>query len=495
MQHLKILFLLLLPAIISGQTFNKLFDENDHWQDFGAALELDNNTILLSGSNRGSSWKDFFIWNVTLDQNGDTLFTRKITSGDSAIYNIGRNALVKNGPDLFLAGTYEHDDNNVRDAYLMKLDQNGGRIWEKRYGGDRSDILDCMQRTQDGNLVMAGASHSFEDQAKGNAYIVKTDMSGAMLWQKTFGQNNFPEHFFAVDTTADGGYILAGVQGFDGTEDIFVIKTNSTGDQQWKWVYGFPQADDNTFPRIRTLKNGNYLLTTALRPNSDLREAYLACISPSGAKLWEKFYPGTEWHSDFGFSTELPNGDLVVSGTVMEFDTVFTSNYWVRGTLTKTDAQGNLIWQRKYYTTPNHDNYFFGMIPVSDAGFLMYGLELNGDDLNQDAWAVKVDSFGCLEPGCQTVPAQGPGGAEVISFSISPNPASSFAQIESPEAVLLGLRLSDLQGRVLEDVQFRRTDQVRDFRLSLGAQPAGLYLLSLRTEKGWVTRQLVKGER
>ena len=219
------------------------------------------------------------------------------------------------------------------------------------------------------------------------------------------------------------------------------------------------------------------------RPSSELS------ISPTGVKLWDKYYPGEEWHSWFGFSTELPDGSLVNAGGLMEFDSS-SSNYWVRGTLTKTDYQGSLLWQRKYYTT-KLDNYFFSMIPTADAGFLMYGFAYREGNYRQDAWAVKVDSLGCLEPGCAgSVAAPEPGA--VIRLDIRPNPTADWLTVASPEAVLLGLRLTDLTGRVVEDVQFFRQYALQEYRFSLAALPPGTYVLSVRTDKGWVSEQVVK---
>ena len=175
----------------------------------------------------------------------------------------------------------------------------------------------------------------------------------------------------------------------------------------------------------------------------------------------------------------------------MEQDPTDPNDNVVLGALTKTDAQGNLIWQRKYYTRHDNNNYFFCMTPTSDAGFLMGGFAYRANDNRQDAWAVKVDSLGCLEPGCAgSVAAPEPGAA--IGLSIRPNPVADWLTVASPEAVLLGLRLTDLSGRVLEDVQFFRQQGLREYRLSLATLPPGLYVLSVRTEKGWVGDQVVK---
>lgn len=479
--------LLLLSLGASAQAYSRLFDADNKWQGFDAAAELDSGKVMLSGVNVGTWWDQFFIWNITLDAQGDTLYTRRITSGDSSTYYIGRNALIRTGSGFYMAGTSEYDEANLLNGYLMKLDPSGSRIWEQHYGGPEEEIFDAMISTRDGGLLMAGSSHSFGDPVRGNAYVVRSDTNGMVLWEKTYGQNNFPERCFAADTTTDGGFLLAGVQGFDGQQDIFLLKVNENGEQIWKRSYGFPQSDDNTLPRIRTLKNGNCLLTTALRPgNNGIRQAYMAAIDPAGNTLWEKFYPAPEWHSDFGFSTELPGGDLVIGGAVMEYDSLFNTGFQVRGALTKTNAQGNLIWQRKYFTRPDQDNYQFGMLPLSDAGFLMYGFAYRNNNNRQDAWVVRVDSAGCLEPGCQTLPADALPDAAFIN--VFPNPARDFTTIASPEAAILQMVLCDVQGRVLEDVQFLRSAGIYTYTLHLSGLMAGHYLIYLRTAQGWASK-------
>jgi hypothetical protein len=380
------------------------------------------------------------------------------------------------------------------DGYLMKLDEKGSRIWQKNYGGSGFESFDALALTSSKDLVMAGGSFSFNDPAQGDVYVVKTDTSGEIIWEKTFGDVDFPERCWSIDTTADGGFVLSGIQGFDfGGMDVFVMKISGDGEFIWKKTFGYPQKDDNHYPRIRCLKNGDVLLTTALRPGTNSRaQAYMARLSSlSGDVIWEKYYPGGDWHTWFGFAAETPDGSLVNAGAIMEQAPTDPNYNVVLGALTKTDAQGNLIWQRKYYTRHDIDNYFFCMTPTSDAGFLMGGIAFRVGNNRQDAWAVKVDSLGCLEPGCAgSVAAPEPGAA--IGLSIRPNPVADWLTVASPEAVLLGLRLTDLSGRVLEDVQFFRQHGLREYRLSLAALPPGLYVLSVRTEKGWVGEQVVK---
>ncbi|GAB4492025.1 MAG: hypothetical protein OHK0019_13110 [Saprospiraceae bacterium] len=484
---------MLFPFLSQSQSpnrFSKLYDYNDFWQLYAATLELPNQQYLIVGRNIGYWLSDSFMWINTLNAEGDTTLDARIVAGDSSTYYIGGQAIVQPQPDfIYLAGTRRYEDDDIHDGYLMKLTTSGVRLWEKSFGGDNFDALDALAMNRNNELAFAGVSFSFGDSTWGNIYVVKTDTAGELIWQKSLGINNFPERCFSIDTTSDGGCVLAGIQGFYEQESVFVIKIDSLGNQKWKKLFGLA-IGNNVFPRIRSLQNGDFLLTTALKTSTNgLNRAYISRLSPTGSKIWEKYYPGEQWHSWFGFSTELSDGCLVNAGGLMEFDSA-SNNYWVRGTLTKTDAQGNLLWQRKYYTT-QFDNYFFCITPTSDAGFLMGGFAYRDGNYRQDAWAVKVDSLGCLEPGCAgSVAAVEPGSA--VGLKIYPNPAADWLTVEAQEGILLGLRLSDMSGRALEDVQFFRQHQVREHRLSLAALPQGVYVLSVRSDKGWASEKVVK---
>lgn len=499
MKPLFYILLLLSPLQSVGQNvgrFSKLFDENDLWQGFAAGIEKSDKNYLLAGVNIGFWWSDFYIWNCVVNSQGDTIATARIKSGDSSTYYIGFQALVRENKCFFLAGTQEEYVNQIQkdDGYLMKLDEKGGRVWQRNYGGSDFDGFDAMTMNAQKDLILAGVSFSFSDSTQGDVYVVKTDTAGEAIWEKTLGDNNFPERCFNVDTTADGGFVLAGVQGFEfGGQDIFVIKITGDGEFVWKKTFGYPQKDDSHFPRVRCLKNGDILLTTALRPNIDNRaHAYITRLSSSsGNTIWEKYYPGTDWNTWFNFAIELPGGNLVSAGGIMELDPTYPNYYTVLGALTKTDAEGNLIWKRKYYTRHDIDNYFFCMTPTSDAGFLMGGFAYRDDNNRQDAWAVKVDSLGCLEPGCDSSVAASE--ANVVGWlHVYPNPASAWITVEAQDEPMLGLRLTDIDGHTVEDVQFFRQHLIRQYKFSVATLPPGTYILSVRTDKGWASEKVVK---
>ena len=118
----------------------------------------------------------------------------------------------------------------------------------------------------------------------------------------------------------------------------------------------------------------------------------------------------------------------------------------------------------------------------SDHHFIAFGpLE---DSTNQNGWVIRVDSLGCLEPGCQLNSAieDPPTPEQDIGIILSPNPTSGQALLALAHegAVLLGVRGLGMQGRVVSDVQFLRSAGWRECEVDLGGEPAGVYLVQVR---------------
>lgn len=104
---------------------------------------------------------------------------------------------------------------------------------------------------------------------------------------------------------------------------------------------------------------------------------------------------------------------------------------------------------------------------------------------------------------CDTLNINGPSPTEEPSppayegIALAPNPALGEVTLSltDPEAALLRLRLIDVQGRVLSDVQYDRSAGERAGVLHLAGQPAGVYIVQVMTTKGWGARKIVKSEK
>ncbi|RDC64221.1 T9SS type A sorting domain-containing protein [Adhaeribacter pallidiroseus] len=181
----------------------------------------------------------------------------------------------------------EIGSSNFLDFWLIKLNAQGNKVWDKTIGGTREDILESLQATQDGGFIVGGTSDSDKSGDKSESFkslvpgipdywVVKLTAEGNKVWDNTIGGDR--DDFLAgVQQTQDGGYIVGGSSvsrvGEDKTEapvgnvnsefpeefvDYWVVKLTPNGTKVWDKTIGGDQKDElNT---ILQTQDGNYLL-------------------------------------------------------------------------------------------------------------------------------------------------------------------------------------------------------------------------------------------
>jgi hypothetical protein len=80
--------------------------------------------------------------------------------------------------------------------------------WDRTFGGADFDVARSVQQTSDGGYILAGHTDSY-GVGEGDAWLIKTNSEGVKLWDRTYGGADF-EEAFSVQQTSDGGYIVAG---------------------------------------------------------------------------------------------------------------------------------------------------------------------------------------------------------------------------------------------------------------------------------------------
>lgn len=176
------------------------------------------------------------------------------------------------------------------DAYLVKTDLDGNVQWEKTFGGSRADWARSVQPTPDGGYVFAGATQSTSTTAQ-DVWLVKTDADGVLQWQKTFG-GRADDSGFCVRRTTDGGYIVAGQRDYSGgwSSDLYLVKTDISGELQWEKEMG--GTGRNTAYCIQQTPDGGYVLvgSKALGQGiSDIYAARLLGLPALQARLWSLY--------------------------------------------------------------------------------------------------------------------------------------------------------------------------------------------------------------
>ncbi|MFM7902771.1 MAG: hypothetical protein ACKPAD_12405, partial [Bacteroidota bacterium] len=101
----------------------------------------------------------------------------------------------------------------------------GNKIWDKRYGGTDDDFATSIVINQNGGILIGGYSQSLAGgdksqfcQGQWDYWVVRIDMNGNLLWERTFG-GNYTDWLFDMTATSDGGYVLAGQSFSENTGD------------------------------------------------------------------------------------------------------------------------------------------------------------------------------------------------------------------------------------------------------------------------------------
>jgi hypothetical protein len=93
--------------------------------------------------------------------------------------------------------------------------------WSRTYGGSEFDWGCYAQQTTDGGYVVAG----FEEGNIPSIHLIKTDHNGNTLWNKIYDGVCGP----SAQQTMDGGYIFAAAYYSNGSYDLYLVKTDSSG--------------------------------------------------------------------------------------------------------------------------------------------------------------------------------------------------------------------------------------------------------------------------
>ncbi len=252
-------------------------------------------------------------------------------------YEDGRSCAVDGSDNVYLAGTttsndhiaiYGHDYTlgGSTDAFLVKFDGSGVRLWGTFYGGSEYESGAFCATDGNGNVYLAGNTLSSNAIASGghqntyaggsgDAFLVKFNASGVRQWATYYGG---PATDNAVACTVDitgnvymvgqakslTGIAFSGHQNTCGGEgDGYLVKFNSAGVRQWATYYG-GTGSDNAMSCAVTATGEVYLAGNTSSSNAisylglqntfggGANDGYLVKFSPSGVRQWATFFGG-----------------------------------------------------------------------------------------------------------------------------------------------------------------------------------------------------------
>ncbi|HYV93035.1 MAG TPA: T9SS type A sorting domain-containing protein [Chitinophagales bacterium] len=305
------------------------------------------------------------------------------------------------------------------DGLVVKTDANGNIIWEKMYGGTATDELECMQQTADGGYIVGGTSNSTNGDIRAthggyDDFAIKLGTNGDTVWSKTYGGSN-TEYFNGVRQTSDGGYIFGGYGSSadgdflnnHGGNDFEVVKIDANGNKVFATALGGP--GDEAAYMINTTSDGGSIIAGESNANGGEvtgnhggYDYWVVKLDGSGNINWAKSYGGSG--NDIPLRAEqTSDGGYIVVGYTNSNDGDVTGNHGLNDSwVLKLDPNGNLVWQKTLGGTAN--DAATTVQQTSDGGYIVAGgAGSNDDDVSgnhggaYDEWIVKLDGSGNLK--------------------------------------------------------------------------------------------------
>jgi hypothetical protein len=136
------------------------------------------------------------------------------------------------------------------DFWVVKISATGQMVWEKSFGGSGIEIAQDIAKTPDGAYVVTGHTFSTDSDVSKNRgesdlWLIKVSDQGELLWEKTLGGSGF-DAGASVFVNKQGEFILAGnskstdgdLTENQGENDLWLLKTNATGKVLWQKSFG-----------------------------------------------------------------------------------------------------------------------------------------------------------------------------------------------------------------------------------------------------------------
>lgn len=292
-------------------------------------------------------------------------------------------------------GDVQSGNHGGYDVWVVKINGDGGIIWEKCFGGSGTDETTNLKLLSNGNLLITcnttspdgdlPASYGYYD-----AWVFTVSPDGDIVKNEVFGNDlhngirsaieaQDGGYFFTSETSSTNGMVNGTYHG--GMLDVWAVKLDSNMNIEWQSLYGGSETDYGSFGLIE-LSDGYLFLAQTDSNDGDvsgfhggLKDIWAVRIDMVGIIIWQTCLGGSDYDvggdlfqtEDGGFiifgRTHSNNGDVSGNHSWPEY-----SDIW----MVKLDSDGEIIWQQCYGGL-NDEEVSLGIIKKSDFNWVIAG--------------------------------------------------------------------------------------------------------------------------
>ena len=252
-----------------------------------AVVEI-SDAFMIAGTTRSFGNRIQSMYLAKVAKNGNLMWQKAYYSDKDDYY--AANDIIKiSDNNLLLAGTEDHVKffSSEVNIYLNAINTDGKRNGIKRYGGEDPERANSIISVSDG-YVIAGETDTW-GHGRLDAYVIKIDKDGNRIWHNAFGFDD-DETANQVIATQDGGYIIAGTTDshYKTQKNVFVVKLSADGTREWQSFYGSREEDEGF--SIVEAKDGYVVAGYTKGTDNYDSDVYLLKIDKNGSVIWEKRY-------------------------------------------------------------------------------------------------------------------------------------------------------------------------------------------------------------
>lgn len=343
------------PKLEWMKTFGGAYDYSAY-----SVVQTNDRGYVITG-HTGSDW----IWLLKTDKDGNEEWSREFGQEENKM-GVGYSVKQTTDDGFVIVGTAADD------IWLIKTDVMGNLIWNKTFGGRYWGEGHSVQQTNDGGYIILGDIDSEDGQA---IWLIKTDANGNEKWNKTFGGMDWDDGY-NVQQTSDDGYILVGRKGLtDGI--IWLIKTDENGNEKWNKTFGNFEGYS-----VKQTADGGYVVAGVFSKlgnhNADI---VLIKTDASGNEIWYKKIGGNFNDGAYSVQNTIDGGYIISGGTTSYGNG--DEGAW----LIKTDANGDMVWDRIFYDVSGIPGE--NIQQTTDGGYIFVGIMYN-NVLNNHTCLIKI---------------------------------------------------------------------------------------------------------
>jgi len=275
-----------------------------------------------------------------------------------------------------------------------------------RYGnGSQSTALNILKATSDGGAIYAGQPQFGcpAQNLKSCGAIVKVNSSGTVQWANDLlfaTSYSSPVTWpFDIQQTTDGGFVLVGyAEAPASIYNPWIAKLSSTGQLQWTHVLVDPNSQYSAAYSVRQTADGGYIVggevSYSISPSYTESEITVFKLDSTGTLVWQRDY-ATGVNAYLQSLALTSDGGAIVGATV---NTQAPNTYITSVLLLKLDSTGNTQFARTYLPSGSiSDLNIAGAQQTSDGGYAFAGYYFQNTIYDERAWMVKTDASGNVQ--------------------------------------------------------------------------------------------------